>query len=81
MDTNQIIAKALSILSNAESSRIIINRYARNLYEEKFKLERKTTYGFHYYTGFDVISKNELRINFCYGSGDMEFNDNFLVKI
>jgi len=75
------IKNAIEIMLNAKPYQEILEKFAREKYNEKFK-DTPTPYNsFHHYTSYDVIDNNTINVNYVYGAGDMEFNDSFKVKL
>lgn len=77
----ETIKESVKILESVERHRGIINKFARNKYEEKFGNERKPDDGYHGYSGFEVLSENSIKVNYEYGAGDMDFIGSFIVEL
>ncbi len=72
--------KAVEIVIEADLALKTLNEFAKEKFNEHFKNE-KARVGWRAYKGYDILSPTELRINYEYGGGDMEFDDNFRVDI
>lgn len=75
------ISESVSLLYSLQDHYNIVNAFARNAYNEKFKDVKQFLNSFHYYSGYDIVGPNEIKVNFVYGAGEMEFNESFNVKI
>lgn len=75
------IKESIKCLLDAEKSRLKVNEFARIEYDKKFENVKIELNSYHTYTGFDVVSENEIKVNFEYGSGEMEFYGSFNVKL
>lgn len=75
------ISESLSLLHSLQNHYEIVNTFAKNAYNEKFKDLKLSLNSFHYYSGYDIISSDEIRVNYIYGAGEMEYNDSFNIKI
>jgi hypothetical protein len=78
---NRPLKEAINTLIEADTAKKLVSDYAKNQYTERFKDTKHPYNAFHYYKSFDMLSPTNLRINFVYGAGDMEFNDSFIVEI
>lgn len=56
-----------------------IGKFCREQY--KIKICSQKTIGWNRYEGFEIISKNLLRINYSYGYDDYEYNDDFTIDL
>ena len=77
------IKKSVKILLSVKDHQKTVEDFAKNTFHEKFKNDFKNTAsgGFQYYKDFTILSETKIRINYCYGAGDMDFTDSFDVDI
>ena len=75
------IKEAIKTLILAAPHKSLINSFAKEKYNERFGDIIIPTGSFHYYSGYDIISEDKIKIEFEYGYGDMVFNDSFSVYI
>jgi len=77
---NKNVIKSVRSIINIKKSEETINNFCIKKYEKKFG---KIYYelGYHTYKNFEIISENEIKINYSYGIKDRIFEDNFIVKI
>lgn len=75
------IKESIKILASVASHRAVMDKFARTKFHEKFDGKSTQTGTYHYYSGYDIVSENKIRIEFKYGAGDMDFNDYFYVEI
>jgi hypothetical protein len=73
--------ECIDVIFQAKSQQQLVDEYARMLYKEKFKDHKKGVDEFHYYSGFEVISKNKIKVKYNFGSGMYDYNDSFEVEI
>lgn len=80
-----MIKESIKALISVSKHQNIIDDYARTKYNEKFKVDYKSGVysdgSWHKYDGFNIISENEIRVDYNYGYGDMEYSDSFKVNI
>ncbi len=69
----------IGVIYEAKTQQTLVDDYARKMYNEKFKDHKKSVV-FHYYTGFEVISKNIIKVKYKFGSG-MYDTESFEVEI
>lgn len=77
----ETIKESLKILASVEKHRELLDKFARSKYNERFKKIKHQEGTYHGYSDFDIISETEIRVNYTYGGGDMDFNDSFTVEI
>jgi hypothetical protein len=59
-----------------------VAEYALLKYREKFSpTSTNTNGGWRSYSGYVIISEKQIRIDYKYGGGDMEYSDSFIVDI
>jgi hypothetical protein len=75
------ISKSVSLLSNLHEHYVLVDNFARNEYNEKFKDIKLEPNGFHHYFGYDIVSSDEIKVNYLYGRGRIEYEGSFNVKI
>ena len=75
------ISNSVSLLYSLQDHYNLVNTFARNAYNEKFKDIKISLNSFHYYLGYDIIGPDEIRVKYVYGAGEMEYHDSFNVKI
>jgi hypothetical protein len=75
------IKESLKILFLTKEHNNFVNKFAKDCYNERFKNMKLQYNSYLKYEGFDVISKNKIKIYYTYGGGEMNFNDSFEIEI
>lgn len=68
-------------LIEVEGIRLELEDFCRQEYNKRFNKNVSTTGTWHYYKNFDIMSITEIRVNYAYGSGDYEFDGNFVINL
>ena len=75
------IKNSVKILFSTEEHREIVNKFAKEAYNAKFKNEKFQEGTYHTYDTFEILSENEIRVLYTYGFGDYDFNGSFDIEI
>ena len=78
---NKSLLKAIEIVLETKPHHEILEKFAREKYNERFTGEKTPYNAFHYYSRYNILDNNTIAIEYKYGAGDMEFDDSFDVKI
>lgn len=69
-----------AIIANEEHYKAV-DAFALKCFHDKLKDRYNGINSWKAYEGFEIISETEIRVNYSYGGGDMEYNDQFNIKI
>lgn len=75
------IQESIIAIMNVSAHTKAVEKFARSKYDEKFPFFKYNKQGFHYYTGYEIYSDTKIRINYSYGSGEIEYDDSFIIDI
>ena len=70
----------LNLISVADSQQAV-DQFCREQFRKHFSNSPNHIGSWRGYKGFELINDKKIRINYCYGGGDMEFDDYFTIKI
>lgn len=70
----------LNLISVADSQQAV-DQFCREQFKKHFSNSPNRIGSLRGYKGFELINDKKIRINYSYVSGDMVFNDYFIVKI
>jgi hypothetical protein len=74
-DLQKSIKNLMSIYSDEKR----IDKFARSLYYENSP--KRPDQGWQAYSGYTILDENNIRIEYKYGAGDMEFEGSFKVNL
>lgn len=78
------IQESIRAIMSVSTHQKILANFARSKYNEKFPPPRVTgnyNQGWNSYKGFVIISDKEIKVEYSYGYGDMEYDDSFSVDL
>ena len=75
------IQNAIQNLIAVEKDRSTVDQFAREAFRKKFYRGRNQIGTWHTYEGFEIMNPSKIKILYRGGYGDMEFQDNFTIKI
>jgi hypothetical protein len=78
---NTNIKESVKILLENKNHSEIVRKFAIEKYREKFKDMKRNVGTFHAYDGYQILSENEIKINYIFGAGDIEYNDSFKIQL
>ena len=78
-----MIKESIKVILGLSKHQKILDDYARSKCDDKFKESQwiRSEESYHDYSGFLIISETEIKIEYCYGYADMEYNSFFVVDV
>ncbi len=77
------IKESVRILFENKHHHDVVEKFARQAYEEKFKDMKQQDGAYHGYDDFVIIDKDTIRVIYVFGatSGDFDYREFFDVKV
>ncbi len=75
------VKQALIALYDVVVDNYIVAKHAKEEYEKKFSRESIPHGSYHYYSGFQVLDSERIKVNYKWGAGEMEYDDHFIVIV